>query len=225
MKNTKKNTWIAIGCVALAILASQMYKAMQNESAGKEEVAVVSEIRPTASPITTPGIFKNEPVPKNESTPEPTPPAEASVPISAPAPSSSPIPSPKNFLLPATGEVHRPFSDTELVKFEPLGIWRCHLGIDFLPSENDIVFACAGGTVENIYEDPLYGTTVLLDHGNALKSYYSSLSAVSVEIGAAVLGGAEIGHMGETAPSEKGIHLHFAMEKDGKPMDPFERIE
>lgn len=220
MKNTKKSTFIAICFVALAILASQMYKAIQNDNAVKEEVAVISEIRPTVTPIATPKISKNEPVPVPESTPVPE---TASVSVAVPA--ASPTPSPKSFLLPATGEVQRPFSDTQLVRFEPLGIWRCHLGIDFLPSENDIVFAAADGTVENIYEDPLYGTTVLVDHGDAIKSYYSSLSAVSVEIGASVSAGTELGHMGETAPAESGIHLHFAMEKDGNPIDPFARQE
>ncbi len=215
MKNIKKSTWIAIGCVALAIIASQMYSAMQEDAKSRDEVAVISEIQPTpiATPIATP---KTVELP---SAPSPAPVVtEVAVPVNAPA---EPSTTPTSFLLPASGEVQRPYSDTELIYFEPLSVWRCHLGIDFLPSENDAVLAVADGTVENIYEDHLYGTTVIVDHGNTLKSLYGSLSTVSVEKGAQISGGTEIGRMGETAPAEIGVHLHFSMEKNGLPIDPF----
>ncbi len=218
MKNVRKSTWIAIGCVALAILASRVYSTMQENSkiAKEEEVAVISEISgiPTPpAPIATP---------KASALPAPIAKEQAEeiavAPVNAP---SETAPAPTEFQLPSTGEVQLPYSDTELVYFEPLREWRCHLGIDFLPSENDVVTAVAGGTVARIYEDHLYGKTVVLDHGHNLKSFYASLSSVQAEEGEKVEMGAEIGRMGETAAAESGVHLHFFMEKDGKIIDPF----
>jgi len=220
MKNIKKSTWIAIGCVALAILASQVYSTVQKTVKQEEEVAVVSEIRPTPIRISPPSPIAT----KSPATPAPKSDAiefsEIAVPVSAPD-SETPVPSPTDYLLPSSGEVQRPFSDTELIYFEPLREWRCHLGIDFLPSDNAMVLATANGIVEGIYEDHLYGTTVVIDHGNALKSFYGSLSTTSVEEGKEVNAGTEIGQMGETAAAESGVHLHFWMEKDGKAIDPF----
>ncbi len=216
MKNIKKSTWIAIGCVALAILASQMYRAAQSEVHEKEEVAALSAMHPgtTPSPISAPSAKPN----KETVTAGVT--ETYAVSAASPAPQADEKQKEKTFRLPATGPMHRPFSDTELVKFEPLGIWRCHLGIDFLPAENDIVFAVSDGKVESIYEDPLFGKTLVIDHGNAVKSLYSSLSDADVKIGDSVSAGDAIGHMGDCAPAEDGVHLHFAMEKDGNPVDP-----
>ncbi len=219
MKNIKKSTWIAIGCVALAILASQVYSTIQKTAKKDDEVAVISEIRPTPIRISPPSPIAT----KSPATPAPKEEiefAEIAVPVSASEATTS-VPEPTDFLLPSSGEVQRPFSDTELIYFEPLREWRCHLGIDFLPSDNAMVLATANGTVEKIYEDHLYGTTVVIDHGNGLKSFYGSLSGTSVEEGKTVDAGTEIGQMGETAALESGVHLHFWMEKDGKAIDPF----
>ncbi len=213
MKKIKKRTLIAIGCVALAIASSQMYRTLKRKEPPENEVAVISEILPSIPPpIATPEI--KESLSTLPETVQTTPISELTVPVNTQKNNNS-------FLLPASGEVLQAFSDTELIFFENLNEWRCHLGIDFLPSENDAVFAVADGTVEKIYEDHLFGTTIVIDHENGLKSFYASLSDTTVSAGVNVISGTEIGKMGETAQAEKGIHLHFSMEKEGCPIDPF----
>jgi len=236
MKKMKRSTWIAILCVFLAIMASQIYGTITTERAEHETVTMVAEDvpktetklskEPASSPV--PEEKRSEKINTSvkdtlsektqiEQTEEIT---KITRPVSAPnTPEVTPS-SPISFSLPSAGEVTTKYSDKNLIYFAPLKEWRCHLGIDFLPHDSDSVFACADGTVENIYEDHLYGTTVLLSHADGYKTYYSSLSEVSVTIGQAVEQGQEIAHMGQTAAIEEGIHLHFAMEKDGKFIDP-----
>jgi len=214
MKKFKPGTWIAIGCVVIAVLATQIYNGIPKGSITENEISVISESFPTPPPpISTPTI-KQTPSPMLEKNTE--------ILNEAAAPVNAMIEPEKNleFHLPSSGEISRPFSDKELVNFSSIKEWRCHLGIDFLPAENDAVLAVADGVVEKIYEDHLYGTTVMIDHGDSLKSYYSSLSAVSVSEGETVDVGKELGRMGETSVAETGIHLHFSMEKNGKPIDP-----
>lgn len=220
MKKLKPSTWIAIGCVALAIIATQTYNAMKTEKAEEAPSAIVTESFPSPpSPIATPAAepVKATPAPTPKATEKPVAQEVEAAPVNATVEST---PSSLDFYLPSSGEVATPYSDTELIFFTPLDEWRCHLGMDFLPTESDTVLAAADGTVEKIYEDHLFGTTVMIDHGNGLKSLYGSLASVSASEGSAVSAGTEIGKMGETAVAETGIHLHFSMEKDGKAIDP-----
>ncbi len=218
MKKISKRTWICIGCVVAAIVASRMYtglvqapeKEVVTDTTVKVAVTPAASATPKAVPVET--LAKPSPAPAKE------------VPASAPvlAAQSSPAASPKalEFQLPSTGEVSRPYSASALTHFAPLSEWRCHLGMDFLPSENDIVYSTADGTVAAVYDDHLYGKCVKVHHGDELYSIYGSLSEVTVTEGTFVKIGTQIGHMGDTAPAEEGVHLHFSMEKNGKPIDP-----
>ncbi|MBE7063541.1 MAG: M23 family metallopeptidase [Ruminococcaceae bacterium] len=221
MKKFRPSTWIAIGCVALAIIATQTYNSLKNVSRqGEEQTATITESFPSPpSPIATPATEHVTATPTPKPTDKPINNEADAAPVNATM-KSIPASSPDDFFLPSSGEVSASYSDKVLVFFEPLDEWRCHLGIDFLPSETDTVLAVADGIVETIYDDHLFGTTVVIEHGNGLKSLYSSLSSVSAAEGSTVTAGAEIGKMGETADAENGVHLHFSMEKDGKPIDP-----
>lgn len=236
MKKMKRSTWIAILCVLLAIMASQIYGTVTTERAEHETVTMVAE-----NARKTETILSKEPVPSsvlevkgsdkmNASTKDhPSEKAqtaeveevtEITRPVSAPSTPEVTPSAPISFSLPSAGEVSTKYSDKNLIYFAPLKEWRCHLAIDFLPHDSDSVLAAADGTIEKIYEDHLYGTTVLISHAEGYKTYYSSLSEVSVSIGQTIEQGQEIAHMGQTAAIEEGIHLHFAMEKDGKFIDP-----
>ncbi len=213
MKKINKRTWISVLCVFCAIVASSVYNAMREGEKPEEELALVSEITPTATPIP---LKIPAPLATPQHTPQKTPeqtPKES--------PEAKAVSAPKAFLLPSSGEVALPFSDKTLSYFPSLGEWRCHLGVDFTPSDSDKVLAVANGKVEKIYEDHLFGSTVCIDHGDGLKSFYASLAASTVSEGQDVAAGTEIGRMGETACAEAGVHLHFSMEKDGNPIDPF----
>ena len=128
------------------------------------------------------------------------------------------------FALPVSGEVICTFSTDELVYDKTLADWRVHTAVDFSAELGTKVTAVADGTVTEVYEDDLLGTTVVVEHGDGLFSVYSNLAATpTVSIGETVVCGDTIGSVGDTAIAESSevAHLHFAMEKDGDACDPF----
>ncbi|MGN1086339.1 MAG: peptidoglycan DD-metalloendopeptidase family protein, partial [Porcipelethomonas sp.] len=83
------------------------------------------------------------------------------------------------------------------------------------------------GTVAAVDNDPLWGITVTVDHGNGIITRYSNLNeGVTVQVGQEVGSGEEIGAVGETADIETSeeSHLHFEMVKNGSYVNPLEII-
>ena len=69
------------------------------------------------------------------------------------------------------------------------------------------------------------GTTVILDHGDGLLSFYRNLSdeiADGIDVGATVYAGQKLGQVGESAIIEiaEEPHLHFELELNGRMVDP-----
>lgn len=127
------------------------------------------------------------------------------------------------FVWPCTGEVENAFSVDALVYNRTMADWRTHAGIDVCAELGEQVRTVADGTVERIYSDDLYGTTVVISHGGGLTSTYSNLAEVpTVNEGDSLSAGDVIGAVGTTALCEAGEvnHLHLAMAQDGTPIDP-----
>lgn len=128
---------------------------------------------------------------------------------------------------PVKGEVLRDFS-VEILSLDPtLGDWRTHDGVDIASALGTKVLAMSAGTVERVYEDGLMGTTVVIDHGEGLKSTYRNLEEVAaVEPEQAVETGTVIGKVGQTAIGESGLasHLHLEVSLNGKPVDPLDYL-
>jgi murein DD-endopeptidase MepM/ murein hydrolase activator NlpD len=127
------------------------------------------------------------------------------------------------FVWPVAGEVVEKFSADELVYNKTMTDWRTHPAVDLAADIGTKVLAAAKGTVETIYDDDLYGATVVIDHGNGLKSIYSNLAASpAVSAGDSVAMGAVIGAVGDTAIGEcvEVAHLHFSMTLDDTAVDP-----
>ncbi len=129
------------------------------------------------------------------------------------------------FVWPVSGEIENPYSVTALIYSRTMRDWRTHEGIDIAAAMGTQVKAATGGIVTEVYDDELYGMTVVIDHGNGLSSRYSNLADIpTVAVGDAVDVGAVIGSIGDTALCETGevTHLHFEMIKDGTSVDPTE---
>ena len=189
---------------------------------GSENLPAVS-VQPTVTP--TPKVTaKPNPTPTPSPKPAATPsPSVSATPAPSPSPSVAPTPAPLVFTWPVNGSVISPHS-VEALAYDPtMGDWRTHAGIDIAASIGTEVKATAAGTVISIYEDDLYGTTVVIDHGKDLTSVYSNLAAVpTVKTGAKVSTGTVIGTVGNTAPAESRLsnHLHFAMYHCDIAVDP-----
>ena len=124
---------------------------------------------------------------------------------------------------PLEGEVAAAFSTEELTYNEALGDWRTHAGIDIAAKVGDPVTAAVGGTVISVQDDVLLGKTVTIRTSEGLETLYGNLAdKLSVTSGDKVEAGQTIGQVGETAVGEQHdtAWLHFAVEQDGKALDP-----
>ncbi len=131
-------------------------------------------------------------------------------------------------VMPVTGEVLNPFSFGELVKSKTLDVWRTHDGIDIKAEKGAAVKAMNHGEVSRIWEDPLWGSCISIDHGNGIESFYYSMSAsMMVEEGDTVESGQVIGSVGDTAQVEAAepSHLHFALKRANEWIDPVTFID
>ncbi len=127
------------------------------------------------------------------------------------------------FLWPLVGEVVTVHSPDTLIYDTTMGDWRTHDGVDIAASQGTKVTAIADGTVTDISEDDMLGTTVTIDHGAGVVSVYANMAGVpTVEVGDSVTMGSVIGSVGDTALAESGqvAHLHLAMTVDGQSTDP-----
>ena len=130
---------------------------------------------------------------------------------------------PRQLVDPLEGEVVTAFSMEELVYNATLWDWRTHDGVDIAAEAGTSVLAASSGTVISVEEDPLMGTTVVIEHDGGYQTTYSNLQAEpSVAEGDTVSAGQFICAVGDTAAAEaaQGPHLHFSVTCDGEPVDP-----
>ena len=154
-----------------------------------------------------------------------TPPPDENEPNTPPEDIPDKKPEKKSFLAPVSGTVAKPHSMTVPVFSATLEAWKIHTGIDISTDESAEVFAAFDGTVEKVYADAMLGTTVVIDHGEGVKSYYSNLSSdVKVSAGATVAAGELIGCVGDSSISELADepHLHFEIKASDISCDPLE---
>ena len=138
------------------------------------------------------------------------------------------VEAPRLIVSPLNGEVVTVFSVDQLVYNETLADWRTHDGIDISAVQGTTVLAASSGTVSSVTDDPLMGTTVVINHDGGYQTTYSNLQArPNVEAGETVSAGQIIGAVGRTAAAEsaQGPHLHFSVTKDGVPVDPSEYLK
>lgn len=179
-------------------------------------------VKPTVTPEVTPS---STPTPKPTPTPTPAP-----TPVVAPSATPKPAvstPTASVYTWPVDGEIIRDFSLEVLAYDETMGDWRTHCGLDISAQLGSEVRAISDGTVEAVYDDDLMGTTVVIDHGEGIKSIYSNLEAEpAAAAGDTVKTGDVIGAVGETALAESGRspHLHLEMSRNEYTVDPLQYL-
>ena|SRR5689334_10479420 len=94
-----------------------------------------------------------------------------------------------------------------------------HAGIDIGANRGTPVQAPAAGTVIFAGTAPEYGTTVIVDHGQDIKSLYGHLSQISVKQGQKVERGTLLAYTGNTGRSS-GPHLHYEILVKGQAVNP-----
>ena len=94
-----------------------------------------------------------------------------------------------------------------------------HEGIDIGAPTGTAIHATAAGVV--VSAGPLgdRGLTVVVDHGQEVRTQYAHLSRISVHPGQSIARGALIGFTGNTGRST-GPHLHYEIVVNGRPVNP-----
>ncbi len=106
---------------------------------------------------------------------------------------------------------------------ETLGRFAAHKAVDFFCEEGTTVVAAESGTVESVTKDLLKGVTVVIDHGEGLRTVYNSLAEDPVVTkGQRVKKGDEIGKASVSNKQEYkgGAHLHFEVTESGVSVNP-----
>ncbi len=134
---------------------------------------------------------------------------------------------PEPYMYPLANEVVNEFSKGELVKSKTLNCWKTHDGVDIRAELGEQVKSMTTGKVLEVYEDPLWGVCVVIDHGSGVEGHYRSLAKnVNVKPDQKVSAGTVIGAVGNTAECEiaEVSHLHFGVRKNGEWIDPISYI-
>ena len=132
------------------------------------------------------------------------------------------------FTWPVKGVVLRDFT-VETLSLDPtMGDWRTHGGMDIAAAQGVQVLSISAGTVAQVYDDDLMGTTVVVDHGGGLQSWYSNLAPeTAVAQGDQVDIGSVLGTVGGTAIAEVGVepHVHLETILNGVQVDPKDYLD
>jgi murein DD-endopeptidase MepM/ murein hydrolase activator NlpD len=94
-----------------------------------------------------------------------------------------------------------------------------HSGLDIRAEHGTTIHAPAGATVMHAGPAQEYGITVILDHGQDIKSVYGHLSKTNVKPGERVERGTVVGWSGNTGRST-GAHLHYEILVKGQSVNP-----
>lgn len=221
-------TILTVCCLIIAVSAYVLWTSA-DPAAAQEQTAAAPVITPAEE---LPDLSADTPVLSDAEAKEAEPAATEEEPVSEPAAAPLPAPTPTVtvsapvFVRPVAGAVITPFSGDELLFQPTFGDWRVHSGTDFAAEAGENVLALTDGTVQDVFEDGLYGSCVTLSHDADLTSTYRGLTDVRVSAGQAVTAGETLGAVAETIDAEAalGTHLHVEAARAGTPVDVLELL-
>ena len=129
-------------------------------------------------------------------------------------------------LWPLKGDVLLPYSMDATIYFPTLDQYQYNPAMVIQGNINDKVVFIAKGKVTDITTNEETGCTVKQDLGDGYTAIYGQLKELTFDKGDNVECGQVVGYVSEPTKyySVEGSNLYFAMEKDGKPIDPTEYL-
>ena len=128
------------------------------------------------------------------------------------------------FVLPVeNGSVAKDYTDAVCFN-ATLNRYEKHQAIDYVGEDGAKVIAVYDGKIESVTTSITKGITVVIDHGDGLKTVYNSLAdGNDVWEGKSVLQGDVIGSISTTNRQEykDGAHLHFEVVLNGEAVSPY----
>ncbi len=124
-------------------------------------------------------------------------------------------------IMPTAGWLSSQFSQS---RFHPvLHQSRPHEGIDLSAPMGAPIVAPASGKVISVSNEPGYGNTFQIDHGNGIVTKFAHCSRIVVHLGQLVTRGQLIATVGNTGLAT-GPHLHYEVHVNGQPVDPLKYV-
>lgn len=172
----------------------------------------IQDTEPETDPATEP---ETEPATEPAAATEPETPVQVNAPVLSFNDSS-------NLLWPVNGDIILGYNMDNTIYFPTLDQYKCNPAIIISAEVGTDVVSAAQGVVEDIYEDPIVGTSMVVSLGNGYKLIYGQLSDLSVGISDTVEAGTVIGKVANPTKyfTEEGSNLYFELVKDDSPVDP-----
>ena len=129
------------------------------------------------------------------------------------------------FVLPVNGFISKAFEVDVPVWSATMCDYRAHTGADIASPVGSEVIASSSGRVCKVWNDPMMGRAVTIDHGDDIYTTYMNLGEdLMVSVGDKVGMGQAIGAVGTSSLTEvaEEPHIHLEMKIGGKYVDPLE---
>lgn len=101
---------------------------------------------------------------------------------------------------------------------------RPHWGIDIAAQRGSPIYAAHSGTVVYAGDGFTgYGNLIIIEFDDQWATFYSHMDRIYVSQGKVVVQGEQIGAMGDTGRAT-GVHLHFEIRRNRRPIDPLKYL-
>lgn len=177
-----------------------------------------------------PGTTANTKSTETTASPAVLKPADSQKPVTdSPADSKQASVEVRYFVSPVNGVPFKNFETDIPVYSITMNDYRAHTGVDIGAPIGSAVVSCSGGTVARVWNDPVMGQSITIDHGDGIFTTYMNLSPESdfiPVVGSKVSMGQTIGAVGESALIEiaEEPHVHLEMKINGEYVDPMEYL-
>lgn len=129
-----------------------------------------------------------------------------------------------SYFLPVDNKISKDFSNGNPVFSETMGDWRTHDGIDITAKIGDTVTAIQDGKITDIYPDELWGSVMIIEHGNGLTAKYCGVQTAMVS-NTNIDKGQVIGTVVEIpVEADEESHVHLETEVNGEVVDPVKAL-
>ncbi|HBG77206.1 M23 family metallopeptidase [Eubacteriales bacterium mix99] len=125
------------------------------------------------------------------------------------------------FRAPIQGEVTQVFKE-QIPLSSSDGMYE-NKGIDITAADHAPFYATAAGVVAAVEKHELYGSSVWVDHGDQIFSFYGRCGKINVKAGQSVNVGEKLGTIGASSKAAQPM-LHFEIWRKDKAVDPLNYI-
>lgn len=120
----------------------------------------------------------------------------------------------QKLFVPLEGELKRIYTESAF-----------HYGVDIVAEENTLIRAAADGFVILSEYSDRNGWVIGLATEGDIVTFYKHNSRLLKDAGTYVYAGEPIAVIGNSGENSSGMHLHFELWVDGKPVDPMDHLE